>query len=544
MTHSSVGAGLGTPGKHVFDSVFHALSEDGSRLFWSAQIEDPSLAVHAASVAPGPSKLFLRLNPAEPQSEFANGSATGSGQLTGGSNLVNFTPGTGAFEVGQEISGAGIPFGTTILGVAGSTLTLSNNATANGKGVALEAFSECTEPEKACTLPLSTGAAIFRGATPTGSKALFTEGEDLYQYEAGSRTLMAHKVKGVMGASSDLSRIYLVSEEALAAGASAGKFNLYLHEAGGGFRFVATLLESGWQSTPSRAEDNASSDVRSISPFPVNRSSRVSGDGLHAVFMSESLALAKKTTNYDNTDATSGQADSEVYLYDAGAEGGSGKLLCISCNPSGARPQGAPLKTKDGAEEAWAAGLIPGWETQWYPSRVLSADGKRLFFESFDGLVARDTNGREDVYEWEQAAGGKECEEVGAETFVAGAGGCLSLISSGLSPGDSEFIDASASGSDVFFSTASSLLPQDYGLIDIYDAREGGGFPAPPQPQPPCEGEACQSPPAAPNDATPASSSFEGQGNVKEESKKPHKHKHKKHKHKRRHKRRHGRVGR
>ena len=64
-------------------------------------------------------------------------------------------------------------------------------------------------------------------------------------------------------------------------------------------------------------------------------------------------------------------------------------------------------------------------------------------------------------------------------------------------------IDATPSGSDVFIKTASSLLPQDPGLVDIYDAREGGGLPLPPPPPPPCEGEACQGPLNPPNDADP-----------------------------------------
>ncbi len=80
---------------------------------------------------------------------------------------------------------------------------------------------------------------------------------------------------------------------------------------------------------------------------------------------------------------------------------------------------------------------------------------------------------------------------------------------------ESSFFDASADGSNAFFSTNASLLPQDPGLLDIYDARSLGGFPPPPQPVPGCEGEACQSPPAPPNDPTPSSLTFNGPGNVK-----------------------------
>ena len=297
---------------------------------------------------------------------------------------------------------------------------------------------------------------------------------------------------------------------------------------------MAELSRAGWALEPSPGA-LPSADMRSISPFPVNRSSRVSADGGQAVFMSESSELAEEVAGYDNTDAVSGEADAEVYLYDAKEE----ELHCVSCNPSGARPQGTPLK-KDN-EKAWTAASIRGWETQWYPTRVLAEGGEKLFFNSFEALVARDTNGKQDVYEWERADSKKECEELGAERFAPAEGGCLSLISSGQSSTDSELVDSSADGRDVFFSTDSSLVPQDYGLVDIYDAREGGGFPPPEPPRPECEGEACQSPPAPPREQTPASLGFEGQGNVTETAK-PHKHKHKHKRHRKGHKRAQGRA--
>jgi hypothetical protein len=56
-------------------------------------------------------------------------------------------------------------------------------------------------------------------------------------------------------------------------------------------------------------------------------------------------------------------------------------------------------------------------------------------------------------------------------------------------------------------------VSQDPGLIDLYDAREGGGFPPPLPPIVPCSGEACQSPGPMPGDVTPASQQ-PGPGNV------------------------------
>src|SRR6185312_76147 len=100
------------------------------------------------------------------------------------------------------------------------------------------------------------------------------------------------------------------------------------------------------------------------------------------------------------------------------------------------------------------------------------------------------------------------------------SGGCLSLISSGEDDSDSELADASPDGSDVFIRTAANLLPQDHGQVDIYDAREGGGFPIHVD-KTPCGGEACQgAAPAPPVEQTPATRA-PSTGNVSPSKPKP-----------------------
>ena len=131
--------------------------------------------------------------------------------------------------------------------------------------------------------------------------------------------------------------------------------------------------------------------------------------------------------------------------------------------------------------------MLPTWEQPTYASRPLSSDGSRLFFNSFDALLPRDTNGQMDVYEWEAPGAGNCTASPDNPSYFPGRGGCIYLISSGESSYESEFWEASADGSDVFFTTESSLLPQDPGSIDLYDARIGGGFPQPSEP-PGCEG--------------------------------------------------------
>lgn len=591
-THSSVG----TPFSLAGYSAYHAVSEDGSRVYWTATADGkhPSNNVEAGLEA---GKLYLRLNATEPQSAFERGSATGIGNLAIGSNKVTAllaAVGTGTlsagstevtalettigkflvgqpvnavggkipvgvtiqavdeenhtltlsvaatgsgsgvsieskgpmpFEVGQSIARPGIPLGTTIIAVAAGSLTLSANATANLTKAALAATSPCTEPEAACTFPVSedaealekTFASTFLSAAPDGSTAIFQSGDGLYEFDLAKAlagepadSLIAHEVKGIMGASSDASRIYLVSDEDLdgSGPAEAKQPNLYLYERGSGFTFIATVEDAP------------------VSPVPSLRTSRVSVDGLHLTFSSADTALAAAVAGYDNLDAVSGLPDNEVYLYEAGLGGGAGELICVSCNPSGARPTGRETSPgENGGAGKWSAARIPGWSTTLHPGNVLSTDGHRLFFESFEALVPRDTNGLQDVYEWERVEGSKaeareEClKEIGGELFIPAPEGstltgCLSLISSGQSGADAEFIDASTNGRDVFFVTNSSLLPQDPDFQDIYDAREGGGFPTPPPPSPPCEGDACQNPASPPDDPTPASAASRRSDNL------------------------------
>jgi hypothetical protein len=548
------------------------VSGDGSRVFWTAS-------------GSGDGRIYLRENPEQEQSAFVNGSATGLGKLTEGSKAVSslfaavgkaaFTSGSptvtlletsvGKFIPGQPVTSSGkIPIGTTIVSISGSTLTLSANATVtnssaaitsagpqpfavgqaiSGEGipsattitavgagsltlsaaatitkanVPLTASSACSEPSKACTFAVSrtaedqagSVASRYLAAAEDGSRAIFSTqaggGADLYEYRVADKStqLIAKKVNGFLGASRDATRIYFASQEVLAPvnaegkAPAPGKANLYFHE-NGQFSFIGTLEGEDL--------DSRYSPISSQSRF---HTSRVSADGLHAAFKS-----AATLSGFDNTDAVTDKPDGEVYRYDAGADGGAGSLICASCDPSGARPRG------NSAQEEPSAAWIPVPANDLYASRVLAEDGSRLFFNSASPLSPRDTNGREDVYQWEEVGSG-DCDE-DSSGYSASNGGCVHLMSSGKSPRDSTFVDASPTGNDVFFATLSSLVQQDYGLVDIYDARVGGGFAPPAQPPAACEGEACQSAPEAPNDPTPSSSSFEGAGNVLETVSRP-----------------------
>ncbi len=413
--------------------------------------------------------------------------------------------------------------------IASGPLYLRENAE---QGQSTVSGGECTEADKACTIVVSNSPyAHFWSASPDDSKALFTEGrltEDgvtLYEFSLSNKSSapIASDVVGVMGASEDASRIAFASEEVLTAGANtqgkspaAGEPNLYLYDStksgSDRFRFIGVLSEVDAGFFGSQG-GSGGSYLGPLRARPSEKTSRLSPDGRHIAFTSNA-----SLTGYNNIDADTGEADAEVFSYDVAANGGEGMLRCVSCNPTGQRPVGRDPVVESYVTKPRFAALLQPWVTELYGSHVISDDGSRIFFDSYDALVSSDSNGRADVYEWE-APGAGDCTE-STPAYSPLNEGCISLFSSGESPADSEFVDASPDGRDVFFLTGSSLLPQDTGLIDIYDAREGGGYPSPPGLPASCEGEACQGPLAPPNDPTPASSAFEGAGNVKAAKKK------------------------
>ena len=230
--------------------------------------------------------------------------------------------------------------------------------------------------------------------------------------------------------------------------------------------------------------------------------------------------------------------DEEVFLYDAH----TASLTCVSCDPTGARPRGV-LDVYEGGEgigllvdrhsiwnERWLAGSIPGWTPQsltgaLYQSRYLSDNG-RLFFDDADALLPAVTTATrgEEVAGQQQQVGVEnvyEYEPAGVGSCVSASGGCVSLLSSGDSPEESAFLEATPEGEDVFFLTAAQLSPQDSDTaFDIYDARvctPGSPCLAPPPLAPAgcSEADACRpvSPPAQTPDAPSGSASYTGPGN-------------------------------
>jgi hypothetical protein len=276
---------------------------------------------------------------------------------------------------------------------------------------------------------------------------------------------------GVVAISADARRVYFVAGGALVDGATAGAPNLYLWQEDGGLRLIAKLdgRPHPAGSFSGMADGAVWSFDRANGSGPRFRDARTTADGRLLLFRSR----------MDLTDQGTGDSY-QLYLYDVAQD----DLTCVSCATSvGGTRTDTELKRRA------PANLAPGWLT-----RNLSRDGRRVFFDTADPLVADDSNGRVDVYEWEA--------------------GVTRLISSGSGSADSFFLDASEDGDHVFFTTRRRLACVDTDdLVDVYDAQLGGSA-LPCAAPPSCSGSDCpESTSAAPTFLAPATSSFRGRGN-------------------------------
>ncbi len=404
------------------------------------------------------------------------------------------------------------------------------------------------------------GATVFLTDTQHLTADSGGVGADLYQCEVTEEAMGVLKaslidvapggdVQGqVLGISKDGSWVYFVANGVLAPGAVHGTCQADHVDRRRGVQPVRPPRRCDTARRGALGRGQARLGLRRSTGTSTNLTARVSPDGHWLSFMS-----SRELTGYDNRDVVSGEPDEEVFLYEAV----TGRLTCASCNPTGARPVGEEyekLTSGNGGlvggdrvwESAdWLAANVPGWTpfeptVARYQSRYLSDSG-RLFFNARDGLVPQAVNESWDVYEFEPvgvpvgehacsagSASGSDVFRVARGFVVEGrvgeeGAGCVALMSSGESPQESAFLDASESGGDVFFLTTARLEPRlDYDSnVDVYDAHECTGVS--PCSQPPaersavCETEAsCKASPSPqpPLFGAPASATFSGPGDA------------------------------
>jgi hypothetical protein len=444
-------------------SVRHAVSDDGARVFWAKGIVYNTERIELEA-------LFLRDTVAEEsvRLDIPESGASGSGAERPVFNIASADGGVVFFTDTQRLTADASPSGRDLY-------RCEIGAVAGGLG--------CVE--------LTDISAPLPG---TGESA--------------------EVVNQVSGASEDGTRLYFVARGALDEApnerdesAKAGEPNLYYWQDGQAVKFIARLSDS---------DGRVWGDAEGVG-YTVSLSASASPSGRFFTFTSDS-----SLTGYENKNA-SDESNAEVFVYDSGA--GGDKLACVSCNPTGAAAVGEKLPDEIPSSFApdsaglWkgksVAGILPqGSETRssgraLYRPRIV-LDSGRVFFNAVDPLVPADSNGNWDVYQYEPVGVGS-CTATTNTAAVSRVGnGCVGLLSSGSSPGDSGFLDATPSGDDVFFLTPGRLSALDIDdEMDVYDARVNGITAVIP-PKQECVGEACQPVIGPPNDPTPASESFRG----------------------------------
>lgn len=392
----------------------------------------------------------------------------------------------------------------------------------------------------------------FQDATPDGKVVFFTDsrqltpdassnGRDLYRCELGAATSEgcvtltdlsaptegsgeSAAVKELVPAVSEQgNRAYFVAEGVLGTGsngtgetATPGQPNLYFWEEGHQPRFIATLASATFKGEG----DSSVWGLGELAPSgrAALMSSYGSPDGRYFTFMSE-----RSLTGYVNDSPRDGTPMEEVFVYDAVKN----RLDCASCVPTGAGATGqlspasgqsdSPMDPQDLWDGRQVAGVLPQASGSIAAPALRQPrvvfDSGRVFFNAIDPLVPADANNDWDVYEYEPLGTG-DCSALPDSAAVArSGGGCVALISSGTAEGQSAFLEASATGDDVFFLTRGRLSALDRDTaVDVYDARVNG-VAAVLKPGYECTGEGCRAAAQAPGSSSPASESFHGPGN-------------------------------
>jgi hypothetical protein len=460
---SDCGTELGGGSSNTYDlsaehhSVFHAVSRDGSRVFFSADAcPHFDFGTGLVSYRPSVRELFVRtggnggMQRTVPISVGSVDACRTADQAANPVDPVMCGPGRDATFEGASVDGSRVLFTSTapeVAGVTDSTENLYEAVVGDSSVLGM------------------TRVSLADGSVSAGDVA------------AGSQ------VQGVVRIADDASHVYFVAKGVLTSRpgpegrtATLGANNLYAY-ANGVVSFIAALPDS---------EAGLWGD-------DTGRPAQVSTDGRFLVF--ETAAALTP----DDTDTAV-----DVYEYDSV----SGRLVRCSGGHDG--------YDSDGNNNAFDATIAaPAYNVALAGDhvkadaghrRAVSDDGSYVFFSSSEALQSSDVNREPDVYEWHGGRVGLVSDGRNPNQPSALAG-----LSSATA-----FMGSSSSGSDVLFLTTSVLTGfGGDGALDIYDARVGGGF-AVPAGVPGCVGDGCQGPPAGGSGPVVAggSATTAGGGNV------------------------------
>jgi hypothetical protein len=458
----------------------HAISSDGSKVFF----ESPP------PVSGKPVGLYMREN--DSRTVEIAGSAQFEGASADGS-LVFYTAATKSFfgidqsrqlhafnttghRIGQVPAMSAIPLSSGLNGDEPPTTTLISEAARGDTSIAVASTAGFVAGETIYLTAFGSTAngsgvvpAVIASVSDAHHLALTEALYHVYNdagavpFPVGDAIAGSFRQASVTAVSNDGSHVYFISNGVLAANTNAAGHtavgngpNLYVYDTGSGeTTFIATVAEKdvvaeGFGAGPLVREPD------------VSRAAVPSADGAVLVFASAGNLTGQNPA----------EEFTEVYRYAVG----DGSLVCVSCTATGVEPTG------DAGFGETAGGTYDPSSL----SSPMSEDGSRIFFQTPDSLVGEDTNGgappsakfgtpsSTDVYEWEA--------------------GKVHLISSGTSSNPAVLDGTTPSGDDVFFTTDADLVPanSDGGYENVFDARVGGGFPAPAAGAPSCVGQSCR----------------------------------------------------
>lgn len=367
------------------------------------------------------------------------------------------------------------------------------------------AESQCTTD---CGAPQRAG---FEGAARDGNRVYFTTEQklvdadqdvtagtknDLYEYDfnrVGNKLVPVTVGASATGAgvvrvtrvSPDGSHVYFVANGRPLTGANArgdtpqqGDQNFYVYrrdvgQTSGSIRFIGALAAAD--------SDQWAADVR--------RKAQTSHTGRYLLFSS-----AADLTH----DRLPGDTHQDLFRYDVQTDDLTRIWTDDPAHNGTARSDGSFLDSYPGAAGGGSAGAPAGGGLQrnWDRGRQMSEDGSKIMLETKEPLGASDMNTEADAYLWQQETGG------------------LTMLTSGRSSVPARLSGMTPSGDSLMVLTTEPLVKaHTSGSSAAYVARTGGGFPDQPAPSPPCQGEACQGPPAQPG-PLPSVPDYRGPGNV------------------------------
>jgi Tol biopolymer transport system component len=498
----------------------------GNSFYWpgDATVVEPSLYEYSGAgnsepvlvgIAPGPAEAKDR--PVEHSQLISQcGTLLGGGQGEQVFDTYNAISRLPASEEGHVVFFTAVAKGSNCEAEGGVVGPSVEELYARIDGSHTVAISEPSAADCGACVLTSPQQAVFQGASADGSKVFFISqqelfggsrgesGNNLYEYDFDASNQHeklsfvapelppyngGHPLAGVVRVTEDGSHVYFVSEDRelttnrdakdKTAVEEESSDNLYVYDgATGRTVFVAAL-------SPSDREDWSFSDVRPVEATP---------DGRYLLFSSVN----------DLTPDASGTG-SQIYRYDVQ----SGDLGRISIGEGGFNENG-----NDGASSFIQTPAYYNVASAEPTLTDISDDGSKVVFGSSGALTPQALNkacaleqegacisSASNVYEWEDGhvyllSDGRDTHAVAEQQDV-------------------NLIGISATGSDVFFTTADPLVGQDGDTQqDIYDARVGGGFAAPVAGAG-CAGESCQgSPSVSPVFSAPASAAFAGSGNL------------------------------